>query len=148
MTVSASTYLWIKTVHVIAVFAWWAGLIYIFRLFVYHRKHAASPELARAYSEMEEKLLRIITTPAGIVSAAAGFGMILAMPALLQGAWLWVKIGAVTGLAGYHVLSVVTYRRFAAGNYFLSEKACRAINEVPTLLLFVIVIMVIRKPWL
>ncbi len=148
MSVSASSYLWIKSLHVIAVFAWWAGLIYIFRLFVYHRKHSATPVLASAYVEMEYKLLKYITTPAGVVSAIAGFAMIGVSPSLLEGEWLWVKLVAVLGLVGYHVLAVVTQRRFAASDYFLTEKACRAINEVPTILLFVIVIMVIRKPWL
>ena len=140
-------YLWIKTVHIIAVFAWWAGLIYIFRLFVYHRKHGASPELARTFGEMEEKLLRIIMLPAAGVSAVAGFGMVAAVPAYMRSGWLAVKLASVAGLTAYHILAVITRRRFAQGDYFLSERACRIINEVPTLMLFIIVAMVIVKPW-
>ena len=147
MTLSGSTYLWIKTVHVIAVFAWWAGLIYIFRLFVYHRKHSAQPVLARTFEEMEAKLLRIIMLPAAIVSVIAGFAMVAAVPAFLHSGWLSIKLAGVGGLVAYHVLAIVTRRRFARGDYFLSERACRVINEVPTLMLFVIVAMVIVKPW-
>lgn len=147
VTISPSMYLWIKTIHVIAVFAWWAGLIYIFRLFVYHRKHSAKPELASAFEEMEEKLLRIITLPAAVVSVVAGLGLVVAVPGWMHGGWFWVKLASVVGLVAYHALAIVTRRRFAQGDYFLSERACRVINEVPTLMLFVIVAMVILKPW-
>lgn len=139
-------YQWIKAVHVIAVFAWWAGLIYIFRLYVYHHKNRRVAATAAALEEMERKLLRLITLPAGIVAASAGILMLLIVPELLGQTWLLVKLGAVLVLIAYHGLAIHTHRRFARGDYYLSEPACRAINEVPTLVLVVVVIMVIVRP--
>ncbi len=66
-----------------------------------------------------------------MVAALAGLAMIFMLPSLVHETWLWVKLAGVAGLAAYHIFAIVTYRRFSVGDYFLSEKACRFINEVP-----------------
>lgn len=76
-------------------------------------------------------VVRIITNPAAMVAALAGLAMIFMLPSLVHETWLWVKLAGVAGLAAYHIFAIVTYRRFSVGDYFLSEKACRFINEVP-----------------
>jgi protoporphyrinogen IX oxidase len=143
---SGQQYLWVKAWHVIAVIAWYAGLFYIFRLYVYHVQQRALPDVTATLVVMERRLLRAIMAPAAIVSVALGAWMIVAQPALLRAGWMHAKLGAVVALLMYHALAIWVYRAFAAGRYVLSEKSCRVINEVPTLLLFVIVIGVIVRP--
>lgn len=141
------TYQWIKAFHIIAMVAWFAGLFYIFRLYVYHVKHRERPGMPEAFAEMERKLLRIIMDPAMTVTLALGIALIVMNPALLKQGWLHAKLTAVVLLMGYHIFAGITRRRFARGDYFLSERACRMINEVPTLLLIVTVLMVVLKPF-
>ena len=126
--------------------AWFAGLFYIFRLFVYHVKHKDQTQITEAYTIMEKKLLYMISHPAMTLTIGFGIWMLVLNPALLQQSWLHAKLGAVLLLMGYQIFSGITFRKFRKGNYFLSEKACRWINEVPTLLLIVIVLLVILKP--
>ncbi|MCU0634864.1 MAG: CopD family protein [Gemmatimonadaceae bacterium] len=141
------TYLWVKAFHVIAVIAWYAGLFYIFRLFVYHVQQRDKPDVVATLAVMERRLLRAIMAPAAIVAVGLGAWMLVLAPGLLSQPWMHLKLGAVLLLLVYHALAIHTRTRFLAGDYFLSEKACRWINEWPTVLLFVIVIAVIlRKP--
>ena len=126
--------------------AWFAGLFYIFRLFVYHAKHRNNPELAAVYTVMEKKLLRIIMIPAMILTMVFGFLLIVLNPAVLRAGWFYGKLGGVAFLVAYQVLAVLTQERFSRGDYWLSEKACRIINEVPTLILVWIVILAVVKP--
>lgn len=139
-------YLWIKAWHVIAVIAWYAGLFYIFRLYVYHVQQRTRPEVVATLVVMERRLLTAIMAPAAVVAVALGAWMIVAQPGLLRAGWMHAKLGAVVALLGYHGLAIWVYRQFAVGRFVLSERACRVINEVPTLLLFVIVIGVIVRP--
>lgn len=139
-------YLWIKSLHIIFMVAWFAGLFYIFRLFVYHVKHRENQSMAEAYSVMEKKLLYAISHPAMLLTLGFGIWMIVLNPLLLKQAWLHAKLGAVALLMAYQIFSGITFRRFKKGDYFLSEKACRWINEVPTLLLVTIVFLVVLKP--
>jgi len=139
-------YLWIKALHIISMVAWFAGLFYIFRLFVYHVKHKAEPNMAQAYGVMEKKLLYAISHPAMGLTILFGVWMIVLNPDLLKQAWLHAKLCAVVFLMAYQIFAGVTFRRFRKGHYFLSEKACRWINEVPTVLLIAIVLLVILKP--
>lgn len=142
----ATSYLWIKAFHVIAVVAWFAGLFYIFRLFVYHVQQRHEPAVVATLTVMERRLMRAIMAPAMIVAITLGAWMIALQPSLLRMPWLHMKLGAVFLLLGYHGFASYTRKRLARGDYFLSEKACRAINEVPTLLLMVIVVAVIVRP--
>lgn len=139
-------YLWLKAWHVIAVIAWYAGLFYIFRLYVYHVQHRHDKAVTNVLEVMERRLMRAIMTPAMIIAIGLGAAMLVQQPALLKQPWMHAKLGAVLFLCGYHGLAAWTRKRFAAGDYVLSERACRFINEVPTILLFVIVIAVIVRP--
>lgn len=139
-------YLWLKAGHVIAVVAWYAGLFYIFRLFVYHVQQRDQPEVAATLAVMERRLLRAIMFPAAVVSILLGVAMLVKMPYLLGQPWMHAKLGAVGLLLGYHALAAWVRARFATGDYVLSERACRVLNEVPTVLLFIIVIAVIVRP--
>lgn len=142
----ANGYLWLKAGHVIAVIAWYAGLFYIFRLYVYHVQHRDNRSITANLEIMERRLMRAIMTPAMVVAIGLGITMLVQQPALLRQPWMHAKLGAIVLLLGYHGLASWARKRFAAGDYVLSEKACRYITEVPTLLLFVIVIAVIVRP--
>ena len=141
----AAHYLWIKAFHVIAVIAWYAGLFYIFRLYVYHVQKRDEPAVTATLEVMERRLLRGIMMPAMVVSIGLGTTMLWMQPALLKMPWLHLKLTAILFLLGYHGLASHTRKRFLRKEYFLSEAACRWINEVPTVLLFVIVGAVIVR---
>ncbi len=143
---SGNGYLWLKAWHVIAVIAWYAGLFYIFRLFVYHVQQRDNPAVTATLEVMERRLIRAIMNPAMVIAIGLGITMLVKQPILLKQPWMHAKLGAIVLLLGYHGLASWTRKKFAAGDYVLSEKACRWINEVPTLLLFVIVIAVIVRP--
>lgn len=139
-------YLLIKAFHLIFMVAWFAGLFYIFRLFVYHVKFQFEPKLNEVYPIMEKKLLFIIMHPAMVLTMVLGGILLYLNPALLEQRWIHLKLGLVILLIAYQTFAVVTYRKFKAGNFFLSERACRLINEVPTFLLVAIVLLAILKP--
>lgn len=142
----SSGYLWLKAWHVIAVIAWYAGLFYIFRLYVYHVQKRGDASVTATLEVMERRLMRAIMNPAMILAIGLGATMLYQNPALLRMPWMHAKLGAVVFLLGYHGLASWVRKRFAAGDYVLTEVQCRIINEVPTLLLFVIVIAVIVRP--
>ena len=139
-------YLWLKAFHLIFMVAWFAGLFYIFRLFVYHAKFKDEAKMAANYSLMERKLLYIIMHPAMALTILFGFLLIAQNPAVLSAAWFHAKLLLVLFLVIYQVFAGITHKRFARGDFFLSEKACRIINEVPTLILIGVVILVVVKP--
>jgi putative membrane protein len=139
-------YLWLKAFHIIFTVAWFAGLFYIFRLFVYHAKFKDRKEMCEAYALMERKLLYVIMHPAMALTILFGFLLIAQNPAVLSAAWFRAKLLLVLFLVVYQVFAGITHKRFARGDFFLSEKACRVINEVPTLLLIGIVILAVVKP--
>lgn len=140
-------YLWIKSFHIIFMVAWFAGLFYIFRLFVYHVKFKDRVEMAEAYSLMEKKLLYTIMHPAMLLTLGFGITLIILNPTLLKAPWLHFKLVGVALLIAYQIFAGIVHKRFKNGKYILSEKACRLINEVPALLLIMIVLLVILKPW-
>lgn len=141
-------YLHIKVLHIIAVVAWFAGLFYIFRLFVYHAQKREVAEVCATLSVMEAKLLRIIMLPASVVVAASGTLLAVTLPGTFVSTWFWAKICGVFALFLYQWVAFRTHDRFKKGDIYLTEKQCRLINEVPTLLLFWIVTLVVLKPWL
>jgi putative membrane protein len=130
---------------VIAVIAWYAGLFYIFRLYVYHVQKRDEPAVVATLEVMERRLLRAIMVPAMIVTLAMGIWMLVLNPSLLRMPWMHTKLLGVVLLLGYHGLASHTRKRFAKGDFYLTETACRFINEVPTVLLFLIVISVIVR---
>ncbi len=145
----SSLYPWTKALHVMSVIAWMAGLFYLPRLFVYHVEKAADDTaLSEVYSEMERKLLRLIMNPAMI--AAWIFGLMLVFtPGIVDwsSGWPWVKAVAVLVMTWFHHWLGKRRKDFLAGSNTVSGRGYRLMNEVPTLLMVVIVIMVIVRPF-
>lgn len=141
-------YAWIKAVHVMAVLAWMAGLFYLPRLFVYHAERAAvGSELDQTFQVMEEKLLRLIMNPAMITAWIAGV-VLLALGAFDWSAvWSWAKLAAVIAMTGAHGWMAKRRKEFVVGANTRSGRSYRLFNEVPTVLMVVIVIAVIVRPF-
>ena len=145
----SSLYPWTKALHVISVIAWMAGLFYLPRLFVYHAEKAAdNVDLSEVYCEMESKLLRLIMNPAMI--AAWLFGLMLVFtPGIVDwsSGWPWIKAVAVLAMTWFHHWLGKRRKDFLAGTNTVSGRGYRLMNEVPTVLMVVIVIMVIVRPF-
>lgn len=139
-------YLWIKAFHVIAVISWLAGMLYLPRLFVYHAEVTPDSSESETFKVMERRLLRLIINPAMIASWV--FGLWLAWRGFgFAGGWLHAKIGAVLVLSGVHGYLARAQRMFELDGNTNSPRHWRMINEVPTVLMIVIVILVIVKPF-
>ncbi|GAB4162447.1 MAG: protoporphyrinogen oxidase HemJ [Rickettsiaceae bacterium] len=140
-------FLWYKAVHVIAVISWMAAMLYMPRLFVYHTSAEVGSDMDKMFQTMEIRLLRVIMNPAMIITYI--FGLLIAyiygMEAL--GVWFHVKMLVVAGLTVFHGFLAKWRKDFAQGNNKHSEKFYRLVNEVPTFLMVVAVIMVIVKPF-
>jgi len=139
-------YLWIKALHIIAVISWMAGLLYLPRLFVYHVAAEAGSPQAKTFEVMEYRLLHYIMTPAMAVAWIAGIALIIEGGWLTAG-WLHAKLAAVVVMSGLHGFLSRCQRDFAAGKNRRDAKFYRIINEVPTLLMIFIIIMVVVKPF-
>lgn len=139
-------YLWIKSIHVIAVLAWMAGMLYLPRLFVYHSTATKGSELSETFKVMERRLLRFIINPAMIVTWIAGLWMAWAAFGF-KGGWLHAKILLVVLLSGLHGYLSKNVRVFANDQNTKSAKHWRIVNEVPTVLMIAIVVLVIVKPF-
>jgi len=138
----------IKAFHVISVIAWMAGMFYLPRLYAYHAQVAADSEVARTFEVMERRLLRLIINPAMIATWTFG-GLMLATPGHVdwsQG-WIYVKLVAVTIMGAVHGLFATWRKDFAQRRNRHSPRFYRIMNEVPTVLVIVIVVMVIVKPF-
>ena len=137
---------WVKAIHVISVIAWMAGLLYLPRLFVYHTQCASDSQQSETFKIMERRLLRAIMNPAMIIVwvtgplVAYGFGE-------LQSTWLHAKLGLVLVLSAFHGYVARQVRIFAAGANGHSTAFYRVLNEVPTVLMILIVILVVVKPY-
>jgi putative membrane protein len=144
----AGLYPWTKAVHVIAVIAWMAGMLYLPRLYVYHCDLRPGSAESERFKVMERRLLRQIINPAMI--AAWLFGIILVLtPGVLDWSrgWWYVKLGAVLLLSGFHGALSRWRRDFLQDRNSRSQRFYRIANEVPTLLMIVIVVMVIVRPF-
>jgi putative membrane protein len=137
---------WIKALHVIAVISWMAGLLYLPRLFVYHCAAPAGSPQSDTFKVMERRLLKAIMTPAMIVAWICGL-LLLTPPGMLSGGWIHVKLLAVLLLSASHGAMVGWTRAFAEDRNVKAAKFFRIANEVPTLLMILIVIMVVVKPF-
>lgn len=139
-------YLWAKAIHVIAVIAWMAGMLYLPRLFVYHADVPVGSPQSETFKVMERRLLRAIINPAMVVAWV--FGLWLAWRGFaFSGGWLHAKIGLVVLLSGVHGYLSGGVRRFAEDRNQKSSRHWRVVNEVPTLLMIAIVILVVVKPF-
>jgi putative membrane protein len=140
-------YLWVKTLHVVAVISWMAGLLYIYRLFVYHAMET-EPVVRERFQIMERRLLNAITTPAGVVSVITGLTMIWLTPAWLTMPWLHLKLALVLGLIASNGFAIFARKILITSPTRWRHQFFRVMNEVPTLLMVLIVAMVILKPML
>jgi putative membrane protein len=138
-------YLWIKAAHVVSVTAWMAGLFYLPRLFVYHVE-ATHPETRNTLAIMEYRLYRYIMKPAMHASLLFGILLLLVPGTLTQG-WSHLKILCVLGLVVFQYTLGGYHSQLVEGTCVKSSRFFRIINEVPTLLLIIIIICVIVKPF-
>ena len=139
-------YLWLKALHVIAVIAWMAGMLYLPRLFVYHCRAEPGSVQSETFKIMERRLLRMIINPA--MAATWVLGLWLAWDGLwYRAGWLQTKFVLVLVMSGLHGYLARCVRAFAADRNQNSEKFYRILNEVPTLLMIAIVILVVVKPF-
>ena len=138
-------YLWIKALHLIAVMAWMAGLLYLPRLFVYHAMVEAESVRAQTFQLMERRLLRAIMNPAMILSWVLGLLLLHQSPELLEMRWMWIKLTCVVMMTVVHMI-FARMRQQLEQDIALSEKAYRWWNEVPTILMIIIVIMAVVEP--
>ncbi len=140
-------YLWIKAFHIITVMAWMAGMLYLPRLYVYHADAPRGSDAAETFKVMERRLLRIIINPAMIAAWILGGLMIWTHPALLQEGWLHAKLGCLVLMQVVHALFARWRRVFARDENTRPARFYRYWNEAPTLLLIVIVILAVTKPF-
>lgn len=140
------SYLWMKALHVVAVIAWMAGLLYLPRLFVYHTAAEAGSVQSETFKVMERRLMRAIMTPAMLVALVTGLWL-AARGFQFQGGWLYVKLGLLVFLLAVHGHLAASVRRFASDDRRRTGRYWRVMNEVPTLLMIAIVVLVIVKPF-
>ena len=148
MELLIKAYPWVKSLHVIAIIAWMAGLLYLPRLFVYHSGVAPGSEASETFKVMERRLLRAIMNPAMV--AAYLFGItLLATPGVVDWSdgWVHVKLLMVAGLTWAHHAMGLWRKAFERDERPRSGRYFRAFNEVPTLLMIVIVVMVVARPF-
>jgi protoporphyrinogen IX oxidase len=143
----ADAYLWVKALHVMAVITWMAGLFYLPRLFVYHAEQVKAAEPTdKLFQTMEMKLLRLIMNPAML--ATWGFGLLLVFtPGIVDWwmVWPWTKAVSVIAMTWFHMWLAARRKDFEAGQNRLTGRRYRMMNELPTVLMIVIVLSVIVK---
>ena len=144
----ASAYPWLKAVHIIAVISWMAGLLYLPRLFVNHVGLVPGSEASEILKGMEGRLLRIIMRPALVVSFLFGLAL-MHTPGIVDwsAAWMWLKLVLLLGLFVMHGLMEGWSAKFARDANQHSSRFFRLMNEVPTLLMVGIVLLVVVKPF-
>ena len=141
-------YPWLLSLHILAFVAWMAGLFYLPRLFVYHvESGAGDPVREEMFQTMERRLLRAIMNPAMISTWIVGLLLIATGVVDWTSGWPWVKALALLGMTWFHMWCAGQRRRLAEGNFDIPGKRYRIMNEVPTVLLVVIVFSVIVKPF-
>ena len=135
---------WIKAVHIVFVIAWFAGLFYLPRLFVYHA--SAEDAISRErFKVMERKLYRGIMTPAMVITLATGLWLWLGYG--ISGAWLHAKVALVVLLVAYHFWMRALMVGFARDANRHTHVYYRWVNEIPTVILFAVVVLVVVKPF-
>ena len=141
-------YPWILSGHIISIIAWMAGMFYMPRLFAYHAEAEVGSDKSETFKIMERRLLRAIINPA--MMAAWIFGILLVLtPGIVDWAmgWPWVKATIVLAMSGLHGLLSRWRRQFASERNTHTTRFYKLINEVPTVMMIVIVIMVVAKPF-
>lgn len=142
-----TNYPWFKALHIIAVISWMAGMLYLPRLYVYHASAAKGSDLSETLKTMERRLLRFIINPAMIATFVFGILMICANTGLMQQGWLHAKLALVLGLTGVHGVFAKWRKVFERDQNTRSPKFYKIWNEVPTLIMIIIVILAVVKPF-
>lgn len=143
-----SHYDWFKALHLIAVISWMAGMLYLPRLYVYHATADKGSELSETLKIMERRLLRVIINPAMILTWFFGLSLLHVNMTMLEASkWMHVKLAAVLLMQIFHAFLSIWRKRFLRDENTYSAGFYRKVNEIPTLLMIVIVIMVIIKPF-
>ena len=139
-----SIYNWVKILHISFVVAWMAGLLYLPRLFVYHKENENENKTVTIFKVMEKRLYFYIMNPAAVLVWFSGIylGHVLGFDT-----WLIVKIGVVLIMTAYHILLGIHLNDFKLDKQIRTSRYFRIINEIPFFLLFIILIMVIMKPF-
>ena len=142
-----NAYLTFKALHLIAVISWMAGLLYLPRIFVYHAETKENKEQSETFKLMEKRLYFYIMNPAMILSWVFGILLIHSQGIPSLGLlWMKIKIGLVIILTSYHFYLLAVLKDFQVDNNSKSSRFFRIINEVPTILLIIIIFVVIFKP--
>lgn len=141
-------YPWVKSLHIISVIAWMAGMFYLPRLFVYHADAEIGSDKSETFKTMERRLLRGIINPAMIMTFIFG-GLLLLTPGVIHWGdiWIWIKLSLIFLMSSYHGYLSRWRRQFEADDNQRPAKFYRWANEVPTVLMVLIVIMVVVKPF-
>jgi protoporphyrinogen IX oxidase len=145
-------YLYARAFHIVAVISWMVGMFYLPRLFAYHCRAKPGSEMSEMFKVMERRLMRIIVNPAMIVTWLLGLYLVYYLywnnySAFAAAHWLHVKLTLVTILSGFHGMLSIWRRDFEADRNTHTERFYRIVNEIPTLLMIGIVIMVIVRPF-
>ena len=140
-------YLWFKALHLIAVMSWMAGMLYLPRLYVYHADAVKGSDKSETFKVMERRLLKYIMNPAMIVTFLLGLLLIAANPSIMQGGWIHAKILLVLLMAVTHMLYAKWRKSFERDENTRPAKFYRYWNEAPTVLMIVIVLLAVAKPF-
>lgn len=143
-----AAYPWLKALHIIAIIAWMAGLLYLPRLYVYHADVPPGSRRAALLEIMERRLLRGIMLPSVVMTYAFG-GLLLSVPGIVDWhrGWIWTKFALVLLLTAFHVKLARWRLDFVAGRFTKSSRFYRMINEIPTVIMIAIVLLVVLKPF-
>lgn len=141
----STAYLIVKSLHIVAIISWMAGILYLFRLFVYHSEEKEAVVKER-FKIMESRLYHYITLPAMVASVAFGMAMLGFVPAFLSQPWMHAKLLFVAGLIGMTLYGSHQMEALADGTCKTPPRTFRILNEVPTVLMLLIVLCVVLKP--
>jgi protoporphyrinogen IX oxidase len=147
LDMTPTIFLWLKALHLIAVIAWMAGMLYLPRLFVYHCDAPPGSPQSETFKVMERRLLRGIINPAMVAALLFGIALLVGLPLDAWPAWLWAKLVLVLGLIALHGMLARWRKDFEADANRRPARFYRIMNEVPTVLMIGIVILVVVKPF-
>lgn len=139
-------FLLVKVLHIISIICWMAGLLYLPRLFVYHAIHLKNEETHNVFCTMQDKLIKIIMNPSMVFTVISGIIMLHLEPSYLYFWWMHVKLVCIVLLIITHRYFVALHRAFLENNNQKDHKFFRQINELPTVLMIIIVTLIVLKP--
>ena len=141
------TYLLVKSLHIVAVISWMVGMLYLPRLFVYHVNAKPGGELDSTLCIMEQKLIRFIINPAMIATLLFGIALVWIIGTENLGVWFHVKLFFVLVLFAIHGFFVGCAKKFKNGVNRRTQRFFRIINEVPAVIMIIVVVLAVLKPW-